>query len=86
MVTVQEVIEIRKINRILDKIKYCKENTDKTEIKLFLISIEQQFISKNSLTEKQLIALEGIYDAIVTYRHALWDDACGAHLDTWGQE
>ena len=67
MVTVQEVIEIRKINRILDKIKYCKENTDKTEIKLFLMSIEQQFISKNSLTEKQLIALEGIYDAIVTY-------------------
>ena len=38
MVTVQEVIEIRKINRILDKIKYFKENTDKTEIKLFLMS------------------------------------------------
>jgi hypothetical protein len=84
MVTVQEVIEIRKISRILDKIKYCKENTDKTEIKLFLMSIEQQFILKNSLTEKQLIALEGIYDAIVTYRQVLWDDVCGAHLDTCG--
>ena len=45
MVTVQEVIEIRKINRILDKIKYCKENTDKTEIKLFIMSIELHFIS-----------------------------------------
>lgn len=41
MVTVQEVIEIRKINRILDKIEYCKKNTTKAEIKLFLMSIEQ---------------------------------------------
>ena len=84
MITVQEVIEIRKINRILDKIKYCKENTDKTEIKLFLMSIEQQFISKNSLTEKQLIALEGIYDALMDYKDALWNDVGEAHLSTWG--
>lgn len=84
MVTVQEVIEIRKINRILDKIKYCKENTDKTEIKLFLMSIEQQFILKNSLTEKQLGALEGIYDALMDYKDALWNDVGEAHLSTWG--
>lgn len=84
MVTVQEVIEIRKINRILDKIKYCKENTTKAEIKLFLMSIEQQFILKNSLTEKQLGALEGIYDALMDYKDALWNDVGEAHLSTWG--
>ena len=83
MITVQEVIEIRKINKILNKIEFCKKNTTKAEIKLFLMSIEQQFILKNSLTEKQMGALEGIYNAIVDYRHALWDDACGAHLDIW---
>lgn len=54
MITVQNVIEIRKINKILDKIEFCKKNTTKEEIKLF-----------------------------VNYRQALWDDACGAHLDTW---
>jgi hypothetical protein len=81
MVTVQEVIEIRKINKILDKIEFCKKNTTKEEIKLFLMSIEQQFILKNSLTENQTGALERIYNAIVNYKHALWDDACGAHLD-----
>ena len=81
MVTVHEVIEIRKINRILDKIKYCKENTDKTEIKLFLMSIEQQFISKNSLTEKQLKALDNAYNAIKEYKEMIWDELCGSHLD-----
>lgn len=83
MITVQEVIEIRKINKILDKIEFCKKNTTKAEIKLFLMSIEQQFTLKNSLTEKQMGALEGIYDAIMGYKDALWDDACGAHLDIW---
>ena len=84
MVTVQEVIEIRKINRILDKIEYCKKNTTKAEIKLFPMSIEQQFILKNSLTEKQLSALEGIYDALMDYKDALWNDVGEAHLSTWG--
>ncbi|ERK67013.1 hypothetical protein HMPREF1984_01317 [Leptotrichia sp. oral taxon 215 str. W9775] len=84
MITVQEVIEIRKINKILDKIEFCKKNTTKVEIKLFLMSIEQQFILKNSLTEKQMSALEGIYDAIMDYKDALWNDVGEAHLSTWG--
>lgn len=58
--TVKEVIEIKEIMEILNKIEYCKKRCyEKT--KDFILSIEKQYIEKNRLTEKQLKALEDIH-------------------------
>lgn len=86
MVTVSDVIKIRKINELLNKLEFCKKHTSKPEIKLFLMSIEKQYISKNELTEKQLKALDNIYNAIKEYEEIIWDEVSGSHLDIYGND
>ena len=81
MISVKDVIEIRKINKLLDKLEFCKSHTSEANIKSFLESIEQQYITKNELTEKQLKALDNIYNAIKEYEEMIWDELCGSHLD-----
>ena len=81
MVSVRDVIEIRKINKILDKLEFCKSHTSEAGIKSFLESLESQYITKNSLTEKQLKALDNAYNAIREYKERVWDELCGSHLD-----
>ena len=81
MITVSDVIKIRKINELLDKLEFCKKHAGKPEIKLFLMSVEKQYISKNELTEKQLKALDNIYNAIKEYEEMIWDELCGSHLE-----
>lgn len=81
MISVKDVIEIRKINEILDKLKFCKSHTSESGIKSFLESLEKQYIIKNNLTEKQLKALDNIYNAIEEENEVIWDEVCSSHMD-----
>ena len=50
------------------------------------MSVEKQYIGKNELTEKQLKALDNIYNAIKEYEEMIWDEVSGLHLDIYGND
>lgn len=79
--TVKDVLEIRKIMKLLDKISFCKDNCYGEKSISFLNSIEKQYIEKDKLSDKQLKALNRIYDNIIEYRDLAYDEMMGFHLD-----
>ncbi len=79
--TVKDVLEIRKIMKLLDKISFCKDNCYGEKSISFLNSIEKQYIEKNTLSNKQFEALDRIYNNIIEEREISYDEMMGFHLD-----
>ena len=79
--TVKDVLEIKEIMKVLNKISFCKNNCYGKKSVSFLDSIEKQYIEKNTLSVKQFEALDRIYNNILEEREMSYDDMMGFHLD-----